>query len=70
MKNLFDKACLASRIAAASIFIITVMAAPHALAQDAAAQRIKQLEQSLQAIQMELQKMKSENAQAAQKVNS
>lgn len=70
MNNLFDKAWLASRIAAASIFIITVMAAPHALAQDAAAQRIKQLEQSLQAIQMELQKMKSENAQAAQKVNS
>lgn len=70
MNNLFDKACLASRIAAASIFIITMMAAPHALAQDAAAQRIKQLEQSLQAIQMELQKMKSENAQAAQKVNS
>lgn len=70
MNNLFDKAWLASRIATASIFIITVMAAPHALAQDAAAQRIKQLEQSLQAIQMELQKMKSENAQAAQKVNS
>ncbi len=70
MKNLFDRARLTSRITAGSFFLAAVMAAPHALAHDAAAERIKQLEQSLQAIQVELQRMKSESAQAAQKVKN
>lgn len=70
MKNLFDKMRPASHFTAGSFFLATMMAAPHALAHDAAAERIKQLEQSLQAIQVELQKMKSESAQAAQKVKS
>ncbi len=55
---------------AGSVLAATAMAAPHAVAHDAAAERIKQLEQSLQAIQVELQRMKSESAQAAQKVKS
>jgi len=70
VRNLLDKVRLASRIAAGSFFLAAVMVAPHALAHDAAAQRIKQLEQSLQAIQVELQKIKSESAQAAQKIKS
>ncbi len=70
MKNLFDKVRLTSRITAGTFFLAAVMAAPHALAHDAAAERIKQLEQSLQSIQVELQRMKSESAQAAQKVKS
>ncbi len=69
MKNIFPKGELVLRIAAGSFFIVTVMAAPYALAHDAAAQRIKQLEERLQAIQMELQKVKSETAQTVQKVN-
>jgi type II secretory pathway pseudopilin PulG len=70
VKNLFDKVRLTSRITAGTFFLAAVMAAPHALAHDAAAERIKQLEQSLQSIQVELQRMKSESAQAAQKVKS
>lgn len=70
MKNLFNGVRLTSRIAAGSFFIAAVVAAPHALAHDAAAQRIKQLEQSLQAIQTELQKIKSESSQSVQKINS
>lgn len=70
MKNLLNKVQLASRIAAGSFFMVAVMAAPQASAHDVAAERIKQLEQSLQAIQVELQRMKSESAQAAQKVKS
>ncbi|MDP1558873.1 MAG: outer membrane beta-barrel protein [Nitrosomonas sp.] len=70
MKHLLGKARLASRIAAGSFFIVTVLASSHVLARDAATQRIKQLEQNLQTIQIELEKIKSESAQAAQKVNS
>ena len=70
MRNLLDKVRLASRIAAGSFFLAAVMVAPQASAHDVAAERIKQLEQSLQAIQGELQRMKSESAQAAQKVKS
>ena len=70
MKNLFDRMRLASRITAGLFVAISAITAPHALAHDKAAERIKQLEQSLQAIQAELQKMKSESAQAAQKVKS
>ncbi|PXW86868.1 hypothetical protein C8R34_11231 [Nitrosomonas sp. Nm84] len=70
MKNIFDRMRQASRIAASLFVVVGAMAAPNALAYDKAAERIKQLEQSLQAIQAELQKMKSESAQAAQKVRS
>ena len=70
MKNLLNKVGLASRITAGSFFMVAVMAAPQVSAHDVAAERIKQLEQSLQAIQVELQRMKSESAQAAQKVKS
>ncbi len=70
MKDLFDKVRPVSRIAAGSFFMAAMMVAPHALAHDVAAERIKQLEQSLQAIQVELQKIKSESAQAAQKIKS
>lgn len=69
MKNLFDKGRPASCIAAGSFFMAAMMSAPHALAHDATAERIRQLEQSLQAIQIELQRIKSESSQAAQKVN-
>lgn len=70
MKYLSDRVRVASRISAGLFVVASAMAAPHALAHDKAAERIKQLEQSLQAIQAELQKMKSESAQAAQKVKS
>ena len=70
MKNLLNKVRLASRVTVGSFFMAAVMAAPQASAHDVAAERIKQLEQSLQAIQVELQRMKSESAQAAQKVKS
>lgn len=70
MKNLFDRVRPASRITASLFVVVSAMASPHALAHDRAAERIKQLEQSLQAIQAELQKIKSESAQAVQKVNN
>lgn len=70
MRNHLDKVRLTSRIVAGSFFLAAVMVAPHALARDAAAERIKQLEQSLQAIQSELQKIKSESSQATQKINN
>ncbi|MBA3755969.1 MAG: porin family protein [Nitrosomonas sp.] len=70
MKNLFDSVRLGSCIAASLFVVVSAMTAPHALAHDKAAERIKQLEQSLQAIQAELQKIKSESSQAVQKVNS
>ena len=70
MKYFLNRTRLASRVAAGSLFIISVMAAPHALAHDAAAQRIKQLEDRLRAIQVELEKVKTESSQAVQKVNT
>ncbi|HNP25409.1 MAG TPA: porin family protein [Nitrosomonas sp.] len=70
MKKFFNKECLSVSIVASTFFLVTVTVAPHALAHDAAAQRIKQLEQSLQAIQAELQKIKAETAQSAQKVKN
>ncbi|PTN12069.1 hypothetical protein [Nitrosomonas aestuarii] len=70
MKKNFNKKYLSAIIVASTFLLVTVTVAPHALAHDAAAQRIKQLEQSLQAIQAELEKIKSETAQSAQKVKS
>ena len=70
MRNLFERVRLGSRIAASLFVVVSAMTVPHALAHDKAAERIKQLEQSLQAVQAELQKIKSESSQAAQKVRS
>jgi type II secretory pathway pseudopilin PulG len=70
MKYLSPNKKLTGNFLAGSLLAAIAMAAPQAVAGDAAAERIKQLEQSLQAIQVELQRMKSESAQAAQKVKS
>lgn len=70
MKYLSPNKKLTGNFLAGSLLAAIAMAAPQAVAHDAAAERIKQLEQSLQAIQVELQRMKSESAQAAQKVKS
>lgn len=70
MKYLSRNKKLTVNFLAGSLLAASAMAAPQAVAGDAAAERIKQLEQSLQAIQVELQRMKSESAAAAQKVKS
>ncbi|TXI29958.1 MAG: porin family protein [Nitrosomonas oligotropha] len=70
MKYFLQKEKLAANFIGGSLLAAIAFAAPQAVAGDAAAERIKQLEQSLQAIQVELQRMKSESAQAAQKVKS
>ncbi|SFE58108.1 porin family protein [Nitrosomonas sp. Nm166] len=70
MKNISNRGELLFCIAAGSFFISTTMASSHALAHDTAAQRIKLLEEKLQAIQMELERVKSESSRAVQKVNT
>lgn len=70
MKYFLQKEKLAANFIGGSLLAAIAFAAPQAVAGDAAAERIRQLEQSLQAIQVELQRMKSESAQAAQKVKS
>lgn len=70
MKYLSPNKKLTGNFLAGSLLAAIAMAAPQAVAGEAAAERIRQLEQSLQAIQVELQRMKSESAQAAQKVKS
>lgn len=70
MKYFLQKEKLAVNFVAGSLLLAFTMAAPEVLAHDAAAQRIRQLEESLQAIQSELQKIKSESSQAVQKINS
>ena len=70
MKYLFNKECLSISVVVGTFFLATMAVVPDVLAHDTAAKRIKQLEQSLQAIQLELEKIKSESAQSAQKVNS
>ncbi len=70
MKYLSPNKKLTVNLLAGSLLAASAMAAPQAVAGEAAAERIRQLEQSLQAIQVELQRMKSESAQAAQKVKS
>lgn len=70
MKQHFDRAPLASYIAIGSFLMGSAMIAPQAMANDTAAQRIRLLEEKLQAIQIELQKVKSESSQAVQKVNN
>ena len=70
MKYLSRKGNLIFQFVAGSFFIVTAMTALPVFAHDAAAQRIKQLEERLQAIQFELEKVKSESSQAVHKVNS
>lgn len=69
MKNSIGRMRNASRIAASTLLICAAIGAPQAIASDAA-QRIKLLEQKLQALQAELEKMKTESSQASQRVNS
>ncbi len=69
MKNSIGRMRNTSRIAAGSIVCLAALHVPQALAHDAA-QRIRLLEQKLQAIQTELEKVKTESSQATQKVNS
>ena len=70
MKQHFDRVQLASCIAIGSFLMGSAMIAPQALAGDGSAERIRLLEEKLQAIQIELQKVKSESSQAVQKVNT
>lgn len=67
MRKLYDRMRMASRVAVSSFFVATVLASPQVLADDAA-RRIKLLEERLQAIQMELEKVKTESMQSTQKV--
>ena len=50
--------------------IALTVAAPSTWARDTSADRIRLLEQKLQAIQIELERVKSESSQATQKVNT
>lgn len=70
MKYFLQKEKLTGKIIAGSFLAAITLAAPHVLARDTAAERIRLLEQRLQAIQMELEKVKSESSQAVQKVNT
>lgn len=69
MNKLVNRVRKASRIAASSVVATAVLISPQAFAQDTAADRIRMLEEKLQAIHMELERVKSESAKAAQKVN-
>ncbi len=68
MENLFGRMRITSRIAAGSIVCLAALHAPQALATDSA-QRIRQLENALQQIQAELNKMKTESVQTTRKVD-
>lgn len=68
MKKSFSKIRPVSRIVVGTAFL-TVMMLPQAWAQDST-QRIKLLEERLQLIQKELEKVKSESSQAVEKVNN
>lgn len=60
-----------NKIIAGSTFLCAVgMTPPHAVAQDATADRVKELESRLQVIQNELEKVKSQSNQVTQKVES
>lgn len=71
MKRFIKRNVLSVRMMiAGSCCLAAVATSPHALAHDTASQRIKQLEQSLQVLQAELEKLKTESAESAQKVNT
>ncbi|SET04410.1 hypothetical protein SAMN05216326_11038 [Nitrosomonas marina] len=67
MNKFYKKGWLPARCVLSIFIWVLVTTAPHAMAHNTAA-RIQQLEQSLQAIQAELEKLKSENAQSAEQV--
>ena len=69
MKYFWQKEKLTARCFAGSLLLTLTIAAPQVLAQDAAAQRIRQLENKLQEIQNELIRMKTESAQTTRKVD-
>lgn len=69
MKYFWQKEKLTARCVASSLLLTLTIAAPQVLAQDAAAQRIRQLENKLQEIQNELIRMKTESAQTTRKVD-
>ncbi|SER16435.1 hypothetical protein SAMN05421690_101072 [Nitrosomonas sp. Nm51] len=69
MKCFYKRKGMGNGLIIAFLLICMAAFAPQALAHDAAT-RIRHLEQSLQAIQAELEKLKSENAQSAQKVQN
>lgn len=69
MKYFWQKEKLTARCVASSLLLTLTIATPQVLAQDAAAQRIRQLENKLQEIQNELIRMKTESAQTTRKVD-
>jgi len=69
MKYFWQKEKLTVRCVAGSLLLTLTIAAPQVLANDAAAQRIRQLENKLQEIQNELIRMKTESAQTTRKVD-
>lgn len=72
MQHFLDKTRLAVRVATGSLLIVIATVAPQAAAQDAKTktleQALRQLEVQLQAIRNELNQVKSESAQEAQRV--
>ena len=70
MKYFLQKEKLTVNFIAGSLLTAFTLTAPQTMAADAAAERIRLLEQRLQAIQSELEKVKSESSQAVQKVNT
>ena len=69
MQTFFKKTTLRIPLACLSVAALAI-AAPHSWAHDSATDRVRSLEQKLQAIQIELEKVKSESSQATQKVNT
>ncbi|MBL8496753.1 porin family protein [Nitrosomonas sp. JL21] len=69
MKYFWQKEKLTAQCVAGSLLLALTAAAPQVLANDAAAQRIRQLENRLQEIQNELIRIKTESAQTTRKVD-
>ncbi len=68
--HIFSKETSFHRPLACLAVIALTVAAPSTWARDTSADRIRLLEQKLQAIQVELERVKSESSQATQKVNT
>lgn len=68
--HIFSKETSFHRPLACLAVIALTVAAPSTWARDTSADRIRLLEQKLQAIQIELERVKSESSQATQKVNT
>ncbi|GKS68264.1 hypothetical protein W03_02680 [Nitrosomonas sp. PY1] len=69
MQTFFRKTTLRIPLACLSVAVLTI-AAPYSWARDSANDRIRLLEQKLQSIQLELERVKSESSQATEKVNT